>query len=62
MHADAWLISPKFTLPNTTDSLTIAWWEITSSTYPDKYSVLLSTTTKDTAAFTTVLPTTRITT
>ena len=55
MHADAWLISPKFTLPNTTDSLTIAWWEITSSTYPDKYSVLLSTTTKDTAAFTTVL-------
>ena len=43
MHADAWLISPKFVLPNTTDSLTFAWWEITSSGYPDHYSVVLST-------------------
>ena len=55
MHADAWLISPKFVLPNTTDSLTFAWWEITSSSYPDHYSVVLSTTTSDTAAFTTVV-------
>ena len=55
MHADAWLISPKFVLPNTTDSLTFAWWEITSSGYPDHYSVVLSTTTNDTAAFTTVV-------
>ena len=55
MHADAWLISPKFVLPNTTDSLTFAWWEITSSSYPDHYSVVLSTTTNDTAAFTTVV-------
>ena len=56
MHANAWLISPKFVLPNVTgDSLTFAWWELTSSGYPDHYSVVLSTTTKDTAAFTTVV-------
>ena len=55
MHADAWLISPKFVLPNVADSLTFAWWEITSSGYPDHYSVVLSTTTSDTAAFTTVV-------
>ena len=56
MHANAWLISPKFVLPNVTnDSLTFSWWEVTNSTYPDRYSVVLSTTTKDTAAFTTVV-------
>jgi hypothetical protein len=55
MHADAWLISPKFVLPNTTDSITFTWWEITNGSYPDSYSVVLSTTTKDTAAFTTVV-------
>ena len=56
MHADAWLISPKFVLPNVTnDSLTFAWWETTNSGYPDSYSVVISTTTSDTAAFTTVL-------
>ena len=56
MHANAWLISPKFVLPNVTnDSLTFAWWENTNPNYQDSYSVLLSTTTKDTAAFTTVV-------
>jgi len=55
MHANAWLISPKFVLPNTTDSLSLSWWEITNGLYPDHYSVVLSTTTSDTAAFTTVL-------
>ena len=55
MHANAWLISPKFILPNTTDSLTFAWWEYTSTSYPDHYSVALSTTTNGTAAFTTVV-------
>lgn len=55
MHANAWLISPKFVLPNTSDSLTFCWWEIASSNYPDSYSVSISTTTNDTAAFTTIV-------
>ncbi len=56
MHANAWLISPKFVLPNVTnDSLTFAWWETTNSGFRDSYSVVISTTTSDTAAFTTVL-------
>ena len=57
MHANAWLISPKFVLPTVSagDSLVFTWWERTSSGYPDSYSVLLSTTTNDTAAFTTVV-------
>ena len=55
MHANAWLISPKFLLPNTSDSLSLTWWEKTSSSYPDSYSVLLSSTTNDTSAFTTVI-------
>ena len=58
MHADAWLISPKFVLPATLpagEELTLSWWERTNSSYPDSYSVVLSTTTNDTAAFTTVL-------
>ena len=55
MQADAWLISPKFVLPNTTDSLTFSWWEATNASYPDSYSVTISTTTNDTTAFTTVV-------
>ena len=55
MHANAWLISPKFVLPNVSDSLTFSWWELTNAGYPDSYSVVLSTTTNDTAAFTTVV-------
>lgn len=55
MHANAWLISPKFILPTTNDALTFSWWDITSTNYPDKYSVVLSTTTNDTAAFTTTV-------
>ena len=55
MHANAWLISPKFILPNTTESLTLTWWERANPNYPDHYSVVLSTTTNDTAAFTTVV-------
>ncbi len=55
MQANAWLISPKFVLPNTTEGLTLTWWEATNSSYPDGYSVVLSTTTNDTAAFTTVV-------
>ena len=55
MHANAWLISPKFILPTTNDALTFSWWDITNSSYPDRYSVVLSTTTNDTAAFTTTV-------
>ncbi len=55
MHANAWLISPKIILPNTTDSLTLTWWENANAGYQDRYSVVLSTTTNDTAAFTTVV-------
>jgi hypothetical protein len=55
MHANAWLISPKIILPNTTDSLTLTWWENANASYQDRYSVVLSTTTNDTAAFTTVV-------
>ena len=55
MHANAWLISPKFVLPNTTEPLTLTWWERTNPAYPDHYSVAISTTTNDTAAFTTVV-------
>ena len=55
MHSNAWLISPKFILPNTNDSITLSWWELAAANYPDSYSVVLSTTTSDTAAFTTVL-------
>lgn len=57
MNANAWMISPKFVLPTVTagDSLTFSWWARTNHTYPDKYSVVLSTSTNDTAAFTTVI-------
>lgn len=57
MHANAWLISPKFVLPTVAagDTLNFNWWHITNGSYPDSYSVVLSTTTNDTAAFTTVL-------
>ena len=55
MHANAWLISPKFVLPNTTEGLTLTWWERANPYYSDSYSVVLSTTTNDTAAFTTVI-------
>ena len=56
MHANAWLISPKFVLPTTvSEGLVLSWWDITNASYPDKYSVLVSTTTNDTAAFTTVV-------
>ncbi len=55
LHANAWLISPKFVLPNTTEGLTFTWWESTNANYPDHYSVSVSTTTNDTAAFTTVV-------
>ena len=58
MHANAWLISPKFVLPtiNAGDSLNFAWWHKVSSLYPTElYDVMISTTTNDTAAFTTTL-------
>ena len=60
MHADAWLISPKFVLPTVAagDSLTFSWWEATNASYPDSYSVAVSTTTNDTASFVTVRPST----
>lgn len=60
MNADAWLISPKFVLPTVAagDSLTFAWWEATNASYPDSYSVAVSTTTNDTASFVTVRPST----
>ena len=54
MHANAWLISPKFVLPTVAagDSLTFSWWEVANANYADSYSVKISTTTNDTAAFT----------
>lgn len=57
MHANAWLVSPQFTLPTVSagDTLLLSWWNLTNSAYPDSYSVMLSTTTGDTAAFTTTL-------
>lgn len=58
MHANAWLISPKFVLPtiNAGDSLNFGWWHKVSSYYPTElYDVMISTTTNDTAAFTTTL-------
>ena len=60
MHADAWLISPRFVLPNvnTGDSITFSWWEIANANYADSYSVAISTTTDDTASFTVVRPST----
>ena len=55
MNANAWLISPKFVLPTVAagDTLMLSWWEATAANWPDSYSVELSTTTNDTAAFTT---------
>ena len=58
MHADAWLISPKFVLPtvNAGDTLNFSWWYRVDAGYPlDLYDVMLSTTTDDTTAFTTTL-------
>ena len=57
MHANAWLISPKFVLPNvSSDSITFSWWHRVSSHYPTElYDVKISTTTNDTAAFTATL-------
>lgn len=54
MHANAWLISPKFVLPTVAagDSLTFRWWEAANANYADSYSVMISTTTADTASFT----------
>ena len=54
MHANAWLISPKFVLPTVAagDSLTFSWWEAANANYADSYSVKISTTTNDTTAFT----------
>ena len=51
-HANTWLISPRFVLPNTTGELIFSWWEKSNNMWPDYYSVVLSTTTTDTAAFT----------
>lgn len=57
IHANAWLISPKFVLPNVSnDSLSFSWWHRVSSYYPTElYDVKISTTTNDTAAFTATL-------
>ena len=58
MHANAWLISPKFVLPTAAagDTLNLSWWYRVNADYPlDLYDVMLSTTTNDTAAFTTTL-------
>ena len=58
IHANAWLISPKFVLPTIAagDTLTLSWWHMVSANWPTElYDVMLSTTTDDTAAFTTTL-------
>ena len=56
MHADAWLVSPRFVLPTvgTGDSIVFSWWHIVHGQYPDSYSVVISTTDDDTASFTIV--------
>lgn len=56
MHANAWLISPKFILPAGNDSISLSWWHRVNDLYPDElYDVMISTTTNDTAAFATTL-------
>ena len=56
VHANAWLVSPQIVLPTTTDSLKLSWWFRVNGSYPeDKYEVRISTTTSDTASFTTQL-------
>lgn len=56
MHANAWLISPKFILPAGNDSISLSWWHRVNYLYPDElYDVMISTTTNDTAAFATTL-------
>ena len=57
IHANAWLISPKFVLPSVSnDSLAFSWWHRVNDSYPTElYDVKISTTTNDTAAFTTTL-------
>ena len=57
MHADAWLISPKFVLPTVTDdSLSLSWWHRVNVDYPHElYDVMISTTTNDISSFTTTL-------
>ena len=56
MNADNWLISPRFDLPATTDPITFSWWEVANASFPDSYSVAISTTTADTSAFTVISP------
>ena len=58
MHADAWLISPKFVLPAVTanDNLTLSWWHRVSAIFhAELYDVMISTTSNDINAFTTTL-------
>lgn len=56
IHADTWLLSPQFVLPDTEDSLLFDWWFLVDSDYPDeRYEVRLSTTGNDTTHFTTLL-------
>ena len=50
LNVDNWLISPKLTLGGT-----LKYWEYVSSSYPDSYEVLLSTTGIDTESFTVTL-------
>lgn len=58
IHPNAWLISPKFVLPTVAagDSITLSWWQKVNGYYPtEPYDVMISTTTNDTASFTTTL-------
>ena len=57
IHANNWLISPKFVLPTVIDdSLSLSWWHRVDPYYPSElYDVMISTTTNDTASFTTTL-------
>ncbi|MBR1766460.1 MAG: choice-of-anchor J domain-containing protein, partial [Bacteroidales bacterium] len=51
-HADEWLFSPHFVLPSA-DTVTFSWYARVNDEYPvDRYAVLVSTTTTDTANFT----------
>ena len=50
-HADEWLFSPRFVLPQA-DEVTFSWYARVNGSHPaDRYDVLISTTTLDTGNF-----------
>lgn len=58
INANAWLISPKIVLPTASseNGISLSWWQRVDQNYPlEHYDVMISTTSNDTAAFTTTL-------